>query len=345
MSGTIATRRALGLALAAALLAGTAACAPSSQVPAGVAAIRLQAETAAQAETSAGTEVAAGGTTTGAVATATACDDGSDPLASYAPEGALPSPGAMPAGSTMAAIYESGSLTVGVSADTLLMGSRNPLSGEMEGFDVDIAHAVSAAIFGDPNRIQYRVITSGQRLDVLTNGDVDMVVRTFTINCDRWKEIAFSAEYFHSGQKVLVPLDSTATSVADLEGQRVCAPVGTTTFDRLSQWEGIEPVAAATHTGCLVLFQQGEVDAITGDDTVLAGFAAQDPYAKVIGEAISDEPYGVGIPADKDDMVRFVNGVLENLKADGSWTSSYNTWLGVLGTAPAPPTPVYGRTP
>ncbi|WP_125774911.1 glutamate ABC transporter substrate-binding protein [Antribacter gilvus] len=340
-------RRTLSLALATVLLAGTAACAPSSDVPAGVAAIRLQAQ--AQAEAAAKTEAgtgAASGTTSGSLPAAVeACDDGTEPVASYAPEGALPGPGALPAGSTMAAIRDRGVLKVGVSADTLLMAARNPLTGKIEGFDVDIAREVSRAIFGDPDRIQFRVITSGQRISVLEDHEVDLVVRAFTINCDRWENIAFSAEYFHSGQKVLVPRDSTATGVADLEGGRVCAPEGTTTLERLSQWEGIEAVPAATHTGCLVLFQQGEVDAITGDDTVLAGFAAQDPYAKVVGAAISDEPYGVGIPADQVDLVRFVNGVLERTKADGTWAASYSRWLGVLGTAPAPPAPVYGRTP
>ncbi|MBE9927583.1 glutamate ABC transporter substrate-binding protein [Cellulosimicrobium cellulans] len=245
----------------------------------------------------------------------------------------------------MAAIRDRGALVVGVSADTLLMGARNPLSGQIEGFDIDVLHEVSRAIFGDPDRLQFRVITSGQRLEVLENGEVDLVARAFTINCERWESIAFSAEYYHAGQKVLVTRDSTANGIADLEGQRVCAPEGTTTLTRLEQFSGIEPVPATTHTQCLVLFQQGKVDAITGDDTILAGFAAQDPYAKVVGEAISDEPYGIGIPAQNVDMVRFVNGVLEQMKADGRWAAIYGEWLGGLGPAPTPPAAVYGRTP
>ncbi|MFC8921375.1 glutamate ABC transporter substrate-binding protein [Cellulosimicrobium sp. NPDC057127] len=268
-----------------------------------------------------------------------------DPLASYAPDGPLPSPDALPAGSTMAEIRERGSLVVGVSADTLLMGARNPLSGQIEGFDIDMLREVSRAIFGDPDRLTFRVITSGQRIEVLQDDGVDLVARAFTMNCERWEEIAFSAEYYHAGQKVLVNRDSTASGIADLEGQRVCAPEGTTTLTRLEEFSGIEPVPATTHTQCLVLFQQGRVDAITGDDTVLAGFAAQDPYAKVVGEAISDEPYGIGVPAEDTDLVRFVNAVLERVKADGTWAASYDRWLGVLGPAPAPPAAVYGRTP
>jgi len=269
-----------------------------------------------------------------ALPAATECDNATT---SYAPDGG-PAP-------TVDAIRERGALRVGISADTLLMGARNPLSGQIEGFDIDMLHAISAAIFdGDPNRLQFRVITSAQRLDVLTNGEVDLVARTFTMNCERWDSIAFSGEYLHAGQKVLVTRDSTAAGIDDLAGKRVCAPDGTTTLTRLQEtYPDVTAVSAPTHTGCLVLFQQGKVDAITGDDTILAGFAAQDPYAKVVGDAFSDEPYGIGVNKDQVDLVRFVNGVLDRMKADGTWAATYDRWLHALGPAPTPPTSVYGR--
>ena len=274
-----------------------------------------------------------------AVPAPAACDDGTDPTASYAPDGG-PTP-------TVDAIRARGALVVGVSADTLLMGARNPLSGQIEGFDIDMLRAVSTAIFGSPDHLQFRVITSAQRLDVLENHEVDLVARTFTVNCERWETIAFSAEYLRAGQKVLVTRDSTAASIEDLEAlgdQRVCAPDGTTTLTRLQEnYPGVTAVSAPTHTGCLVLFQQGKVDAITGDDTILAGFAAQDPYAKVVGEPFSAEPYGIGVAQDQVDLVRFVNGVLDQMKTDGSWATTYDRWLHALGPAPTPPTSVYGR--
>lgn len=269
------------------------------------------------------------------------CDNA---LASYAPQGALPAPGAMPAGSAMAAIAGRGRLIVGVSADTLLLGARNPISGQLEGFDIDMARLVAQAIFSDQTKIELRVITAAQRIPALTDGSVDLVARAMTINCARWEQIAFSAEYYRAGQKVLVPLGTTATSLADLAGQRVCAPAGSTSLDKLADFPAVVPVSASTHTGCLVKFQQGEVDAITGDDTVLAGLAAQDPYAQVVGDAFTAEPYGLGVAPASVDLVRFVNGVLAQAEADGRWTESYNRWLsGALGAAPAPPVPAYGR--
>jgi len=267
-----------------------------------------------------------------------------DPLASYAPLDPLPAPGAMPAGSTMAKIAERGRLIVGVSGDSLLLGARNPISGQLEGFDIDTARLVSQAIFGDPNKIELRVITAAERIPLLQDGSVDLVARNMTITCARWDQIAFSAEYYRSGQKLLVPLGSTATSLADLAGQRVCAPTGSTSLDKLKDFPDVIPVGASTHTGCLVKFQQGEVDAITGDDTVLAGLAAQDPYAQVVGPAFTAEPYGLGINSANVDLVRFVNGVLAQAEADGRWTQSYDRWLAdALGAAPAPPVPDYGR--
>jgi polar amino acid transport system substrate-binding protein len=273
-------------------------------------------------------------------------------LQSYAPPADLPAPGQMPAGSTMARIQARGRLIAGVSADTLLLGSRDPVSNKIVGFDIDMLRAESQAIFNRPDAIEFRVITSAEREPVLKAGSVDIVARNMTITCKRWTGIAFSSEYYRSGQKVMVHLGDKSrsggpiTGMADLVGKKVCAPTVSTSMDKLRTFTGVVPVGADTHTGCLVLFQEGRVDAITGDDTVLAGLAVQDPYALVVkGPAFTAEPYGLGINKDNVDFVAFVNGVLAQMRADGQWTRSYNTWLAeALGKAPNPPVAVYGRT-
>ena len=148
------------------------------------------------------------------------------------------------------------------------------------------------AIFGDDDKdhVQLRVITAADRIPLLQDQEtgVDIVARNMTINCDRWEQIAFSAEYYRAGQKVLVRKDLAEEGIdtaAELAGLRVCAPDG---HHQPGQHPGPSrprprSVTAANHTGCLVKFQRGEADAITGDDTVLAGLAAQDPYAVVPG--------------------------------------------------------------
>jgi len=252
----------------------------------------------------------------------------------------------------MAEIQKRGRLIAGVSSDTLLLGSRNPISGQIEGFDIEMLKAVSKAIFGDPNKIEFRVITTAQRIPVLADGSVDIVARAMTMTCVRWQQIDFSTQYYLAGQKVLVAKGATVNGLpvqemADLRGQKVCAPNGSTSMEKLKTFAGLIPVGSNTHTGCLVLFQQGEVDAITGDDTILAGLAAQDPYAVVVkAPAFTQEPYGLGIAKKKTDFVKFVNGVLQQMRTDGQWTTAYNTWLkAALGPAPAPPSAVYGRQP
>jgi len=269
-------------------------------------------------------------------------------LASFAPDGPNPAPSAIPAaGGYVAQIQKRGRLIAGVSADTLLLGSRNPLNGQIEGFDIEMLKAVSKAIFGEPNKIEYKVITTAQRIPALTDGSVDIVARAMTMNCTRWQQIDFSTQYYLAGQKVLVAKGSPVRAMEDLKGKRVCAPNGSTSMDKLKTFTGLIPVGSDTHTGCLVLFQQGKVDAITGDDTILAGLAAQDPYASVVAApAFTSEPYGLGIAKEHLDFVKFVNGVLAQMRSDGQWTTAYNTWLkAALGPAPAPPAAVYGRLP
>ncbi|GAA1563895.1 glutamate ABC transporter substrate-binding protein [Kribbella hippodromi] len=289
-------------------------------------------------------------TTSSAAPVPTESCDKTNELASYAPDGPLPAPLHMPAGSTMERIQKRGRLIAGVSADSLHLGSRNPITGQIEGFDIDMINAVADAIFGppaagQPHKVEFRVISSPQRIPVLQQNLVDIVARNITINCARWKQIAFSAEYYKSGQKTLVQRDSKATKLAELSDQTICAPAGSTSLDNLKKANPkIKPITADSDTGCLVLFQQGKAAGISGDDTVLAGDAAQDPYAKVLTERISDEPYGLGINKGNIEFVKFVNGVLEKIKADGTWMGSYNKWLKPdLGSLPAPPAAVYGR--
>lgn len=276
-------------------------------------------------------------TTTSAPSTAPArCDNA---LASYDASDV--------AGPAVNRIKKRGRIIAGVSADTYLLGSRNPFSGKIEGFDIDMVKAMAKAILGDENAYELKVITAAQRIPSLQNGSVDMVARNMTITCDRWEQIAFSTEYYRSGQKILVRRGAKATTLADLAGQRVCAPNGTSSMTNLVK---LQPkaiaVGADNHTGCLVLFQSGDVDAITGDDTVLAGLVAQDPYAVVPDQkAFTAEPYGLGFNSKDVDLVRIANDVLATMRSDGQWTKIYDRWLAeALGPAPAPPKAVYGRS-
>jgi polar amino acid transport system substrate-binding protein len=273
--------------------------------------------------------------------TAVACTNATQ---SYSPLESIPSSSDI-SDPSLSRIIDRGYLVVGVSADTFLFAARDPFTGQIVGFDIDIAKAVAKSLFGDEKKIQMRVITAADRIQVLKDREVDMVVRNMSMTCGRWNDIAFSAEYYRSGQKVLVAKGAKEQSLADLKGKRVCAPTGTSSLEKLRSVNGPIPVTAANHTGCLVLFQQGKAEAITGDDTVLAGLAAQDPYTVVTkAPAITVEPYGVGLNKADVYFARYVNTLLAEMRSDGRWKQIYDRWLaGPLGPAPTPPVAVYGR--
>jgi polar amino acid transport system substrate-binding protein len=259
---------------------------------------------------------------------ATSCD----PTASLRPSGP---PRVIP-GSFMARIRARGYLIAGVDQSTYHFGYLNPRNGKIEGFDIDMVRAVAAAIFGNPGKVQFKAISDAQRIPDVRSGAVDIVAHTMTINCERLQQVDFSTVYFDAGQRVLVEANSPARSLANLGGKRVCATKGSTSIANIRAAPSHPvPVPVPFWTDCLVLLQQGGVAAISTDDSILDGLAAQDPWTKIVGPRFTSEPYGLAISKQHPDFVRFVNAVLQRLRANGRWAASYAHWVGT--PAPAPP--------
>lgn len=268
---------------------------------------------------------------------------------SLRPTGPLPAPGAMPAGTTMAKIQQRGYLIAGVDEDSYLFGYRNPTpdpsAAPLIGFDIDFVRQIAQAIFGSPDAVHYKILTKAERLTALRDGSVDLVADILTVDCDRAAQVAFSSDYFDAGQRILVNQSSTVRGLADLAGKKVCAASGTTSIQTLADpSRHVIAVSAVNWADCLVMLQQGQVAAISTTDLILVGLEAQDPYTKIVGDRFTFERHGIGLPLHEDDMVRFVNGVLDHVRADGAWTAIYDRWIGpnpVLGAVPAPPSPIY----
>jgi polar amino acid transport system substrate-binding protein len=266
------------------------------------------------------------------VAKARACD----PTKSLRPTG----PPVVSAGSYMAKIRARGYLIAGVDQSTYHFGYLNPLDGKIEGFDIDMVHDIANAIFGNPNKVVFKAISDAQRIPDVQSGAVDLVAHTMTITCDRLQQVDFSTVYFEAAQRVLVQTNSPAKSLADLGGKKVCATTGSTSIENIKAAPSHPiPVAVPYWTDCLVLLQQGQVAAISTDDSILAGLTAQDPWTKIIGPRLSKEPYGLAISKQHADFVQFVNAVLQKLRTDGQWAASYTHWVG--SPAPAPPAAHY----
>jgi polar amino acid transport system substrate-binding protein len=240
-------------------------------------------------------------------------------------------------GSFMAKIRARGYLIAGVTQSTYPFGFVNPLNGKTEGFDIDMVHAIAKAIFGNPNKIEFKAISDLQRIPAVRSGAVDIVAHTMTVNCARLQDVDFSTIYFKAGQQVLVLKNSRVKSLADLGGKKVCATPSSTSIGNIKAASPRPiPVTAATYTGCLVLLQQGDVAAISTDNNILAGLAAQDPWTKIVGPVFTSEPYGLAISKQHPDFVRFVNAVLQQMRTDGQWAASYAHWVGTPVPAPPP---------
>jgi len=246
------------------------------------------------------------------------------------------------ADAAVANIRARGRLIVGLDIGSNLFSFRDPISGEIVGFDVDVAGEVARDIFGNPSQVEYRILSSAERITALQKGEVDAVVKTMTITCDRRKLVNFSTVYLDAAQRILAPRDSPITKPADLSGKRVCVAKGTTSLQRIRE---IAPppilVEVVNWADCLVTLQQRQVDAVSTDDSILAGLVSQDPYLHIVGPNMDTQPYGIGVQLDNTGLVRFVNGTLERLRRDGTWNTLYRKWLTVLGPAPAPPSPRY----
>jgi polar amino acid transport system substrate-binding protein len=265
-----------------------------------------------------------------------------DLTASLRPSATLPAPGAMPSGSFMAKIVHRGYLIAGVNDSFLQFGYLNPFTGRIEGFEIDLVRELARSIFGNPNAVQLKALTVPQRIPFVQRGDVDIVVDAVTITCARRRQVAFSTVYYDAHQRVLVPVTSTARGLQDLGGKRVCASAQSAPIDVIEHQRS-HPIAvgAPQAIDCLVYLQQGRVDAVSTDDSILLGLRSQDPYTKLVGPSVAAVPYGMAISRAHPDFVRFVNGVLQRMRTDGAWQSIYSRWLSRFGPTPAPPAAHY----
>ncbi|MDV7223374.1 glutamate ABC transporter substrate-binding protein [Streptomyces prunicolor] len=263
-------------------------------------------------------------------------------------------------GTTINAIKQRGYLNVGVDQNSYRWGYLNPnSSGELEGFDIDLVHAIAKNIFGSsysPSKVHLLAIPTDQRIPAIQKKRVDMVVRTMTINCERAGKVAFSAPYFVTGQQVLAPKVSTITGYNDtLARKRVCSAATSIANTRLHADKGhkipatvdiLEPVP--NQLDCLVELQLGQADAVVTDGALAASQAAQDPTVELKGAPFTTEYYGVAMNKSATDLVQRVNRILETYRTstgpDG-WHASYTKWLlptlRADSTSADPPTPHY----
>jgi glutamate transport system substrate-binding protein len=230
------------------------------------------------------------------------------------------------AGTTMRKIQDKGEITIGVKYDVPPFGFKNPQSGAIEGFDVDLGKAVADALGVKPKFIE---AISDNRIPFLQRGTTDLILSTMTINEERDQEIDFSEVYYVAKGRILVPQDSDIQGVDDLANKNVCTALGSTYEETLKKEAPKADLRLVdSYSECLELIQNGAVDAVSTDDVILTGMIIQDDSLKMVGEDLTTEPYGAGIKDGDKPFQDFVSGVVQDWKTGGGWADAYQKWVG-----------------
>jgi glutamate transport system substrate-binding protein len=231
-----------------------------------------------------------------------------------------------PAGSTMAELQDAGEITIGVKFDVPPFGLNNPQTGEVEGFDVDLGNYIADRLGVEAN---FREATSDNRIPLLVDGTIDLILSTMTITEERDLEIDFSEPYYVANGDVLVPGDSDIQSLDDLNGNRVCTALGSTYADTIEKEAPDADLRLVDlYSECFDQVQTGAVDAVSTDNVILTGMKIQDDSLELLGLDYTTEPYGAGIPEGDTEFKEFVDESIAEFIDSGTWQETYDEWVG-----------------
>lgn len=230
-----------------------------------------------------------------------------------------------------------GKVVIGVKEDQPGLGYKDPTTNKYTGFDIEIAKLVAAKLGFDEAKVEFKSIPSAGREQALINGDVDYYVGTYTINDKRKQQVGFAGPYFTAGQDLLVKKDDNSITGPDtLKGKKVCSVTGSTPIQYVKTKALTEPgniVELQTYSQCVTQLIEGAIDAVTTDDAILKGYAAQTPEKmKVVGKPFSNEPYGIGLAKDDKALRDKVNDILDAAIKGGDWQAVYDATLGKSGS-------------
>ena len=229
---------------------------------------------------------------------------------------------------------ERGSLTWGVKADTPLFGSLNIKTRKIEGFEVDLATEITKEILGEEAVAEFIEVSSKTRIPLLKNGNIDAIIATMTITESRRQVVDFSDIYFKAGQSLLVHKDSNILSIQDLnEDSVVIGAKGSSSVTNIRElYPNMTVLELENFSEAFVALKAGQGIAITTDNVILMGLAAQDSDYRVVEETFTFEPYGIAINKNQEDLVEEVNLALQRVKDKGVYDELCLKWLGKLPT-------------
>ena len=234
-------------------------------------------------------------------------------------------------------------ITIGTKFDQPGMAVKKP-DGSMAGFDVDVATSVAGQLGYSSDEIEWKESPSGQRETLIQNNQVDYIVATYSITNARKKKVAFAGPYLDTGQSLLVRAGTTDISGPEslATGKRLCSVSGSTPAQRIKdKYPGVQLQQYDTYSACVEALRNGAIDAVSTDEVILAGFAAQFPGAfTIIGKPFSSEHYGIGLRLDDPELLTKINEAIVQMEQDGSWKEAFDRNLGPAGISAPPPPPL-----
>jgi glutamate transport system substrate-binding protein len=251
-----------------------------------------------------------------------------------------------PAGTTMAELAEAGSITVGTKYDQPGFGLLNP-DGVPEGFDVEIAKIIAGELGIAPEEITWTETVSANREPFIQNGQVDIVVATYTINDTRKQVVDFAGPYYVAGQDIMVAAGNPEgiQGPEDLAGKTVCSVEGSTPAQNIrDNFPEATLVTYDVYSKCADDLANGNVQAVTTDNVILTGLVAGNPEGfELVGNPFTEEPYGIGLPLGDTEFRNFLNDVLEEAYEDGTWAAAWDRTAGAITGEEAPEPPAVDR--
>ena len=225
-------------------------------------------------------------------------------------------------------------LKIGIKFDQPGMGLKK--GNEYSGFDVDVAKYVAKQLGTSEDKISWVQAPSAQRETLISTGQVNMVVATYSITDKRKEQVSFAGPYFIAGQDLLVRADdSSITGPDSLTGKKLCSVTGSTSAQKVKdKYPGVQLQEFGTYSECVAALVSKGVDALTTDNTILAGYASQEQYKgklKVVGKTFSEERYGIGIKKGDKALCEKINTAIGKMISSGDWQKAIDANLGPAG--------------
>ena len=241
-------------------------------------------------------------------------------------------------GTAMKEFADSGEITIGVKYDQPGIGFKGATDDMPVGFDPEIGKILAASLGIAPEDITWKETISDNREPFLQEGEVDLVIASYSITDERRQVVGQAGPYYVTGQQLLVKSDSDIESLDDVKGTEVCSVTGSTSLENIKA-EGAKPRGFDTYSECRDQVLNGSIDSMTTDGAILLGYAAEDPdKLEVVGDTFSEERYGIGYSKDHPEMCQWITDTIKKAEDDGTWADAFEATLGKSGVdTPEPP--------